>query len=102
MVMSGFIYEVHMQVHPQVYDRYMLWLKTHRKEILELGCFTGSELHKNIEIANDHHVLRVLYFYNRAEDFKKYLDCYAEKMRSELSEEIKKHIIFTRSNYQRL
>ena len=98
--MSGYIYEVKMQVHSQVYDEYLPWLKTHIAEMLKLGCFTGAELLE--ELCDGEALLRALYYYNKPEDFQEYLDNYAEKMRSHLSLEIKNKITFSRQHYKRL
>lgn len=74
------IYEVNLEILPEVYQDFFIWLQSHLAEMMLLPGFTKATLYKDDE---EPYKLTVHYFLTSKADLDNYLNNYAEKLRAE-------------------
>lgn len=72
------IYEVNLSVEDSVKEDYLIWLKAHIKEMLDLPCF-----HKATLLEDEKGQWVVQYHADSRQAIDSYLESYAEKMRGD-------------------
>ncbi len=72
-----FIYEVNLKVKPEIQEDFLIWLREHVEQMLELDCFLSAELYQSQEADN--------------EDEIEYVAQYEVKSREELEDYFEKH-----------
>lgn len=76
------VYEVNLELEPEIEEAYCKFLDAHIKEILELNGFIGADLYKDDSSANPVKLV-VKYRLKTSEDMENYISNHAHVMRAQ-------------------
>lgn len=98
-----FIYSVRVTVIRDIEKEWLKWMKEeHIKNILETGYFTNSEIHKLVlpDTPVDESTYQINYSFNSMDDFQKYSESEAPRLRQEHSEKFPHKLKISRAVYR--
>lgn len=74
-----YVYEVELKVEAAIWNEYRKWLMEHRRQVMEVARFTGSEQWENPQLGS----ILVRYFAASLEQIESYFSTSAPRFRQE-------------------
>ena len=96
---SVVLYEVRLKVEDSIREKYLVWLKSHIVQMLDLKCFISADIYQDAEFKNN---FLVHYKLQSQEKMDFYLKKYAKEMRNQANLNFKGKFIATRAVYKDL
>lgn len=83
-------YEISVEIHPDIFDEYMVWLNTHVGKLLDIEGFLKAEVLTCIETEPvSWKKIKVDYYVKNYLAYQSYLEHHAAAMRSEVPDDFK-------------